>query len=182
MSSHRYLRLYRRGVPADIKRLTALAALIALLAWVSGCAPVISEETMTTVNTGIGFSDLKNEPRAYKGERVVLGGAIIKTETQDERTVVEVLQMPLNRRLIPVDPESSKGRFLVEYPEFRDPAVYRKGLLITVVGLVTGMEARPLGEMNYRYPVIRAEEDHLRRPDRGGRTSLGIGLGVIYSN
>ncbi len=46
-------------------------------------------------------------------------------------------------------------------PEFLDPAVYAPGRRITVVGEVVGEEERKIGEVPYRYPVIKVERIRL---------------------
>lgn len=159
-------------------------ALIALL-FAAGCAPVISKDTLKTVDREIRFEDVVKDPGAFTGRSVVFGGTIISTENREGTTVIEVLQEGLNSQLKPVTPEESAGRFLAEIEGFRDPAIYAPGRGITVAGELTGAERRELGKGSFNYPVIRSREHYLwevRGYDPGPSIGIGIGLGFWNVN
>lgn len=161
------------------KALLIASALILLY----GCAPVISKETLKTVDREISFSQVAKDPGAYVGKSVVFGGTIINVDNQEGRTVMEVLQEGLDYRLKPVLPEESEGRFLVEFPAFKDPAVYSKGRGITVAGTIKGVEEGKVGKTTYKYPVIEPREHHLwrlRGYDPGTRIGIGLGFGYTH--
>ena len=163
--------------------ITRIALTLLLLAFIAGCAPVISEETMRTVDRSVRFQDIVKDPGAFKGRPVVFGGTIIDTENREGTTVIEVLQEGLNSQLRPVEPNESAGRFLAEIDGFRDPAIYAPGKGITIAGEVTGTERRKLGKGSYSYPVIKTREHYLwedRRYDPGPRIGIGIGLGYTH--
>ncbi len=141
-----------------------------------GCAPVISKKVLDKVDRTIGFSEIQKNPDSYRGKRVLLGGTIVAVENLEDKTLVEVLQQPLNSALRPVRPEESKGRFLVLYRGFKDPALYAPGRALTVAGIVEGERAGKIDKMPYTYPLILAEEDHLWSAYRGPGVSLGIGI------
>lgn len=150
-----------------------------------GCAPVISKETLNTVDRSITFEEVIKDPSAHTGKGVVFGGTILDTENREDNTVIEVLQEGLNARLRPVVPEESAGRFLVSFKGFRDPAIYSKGRGITIAGKVTGTEQRKLGKGTYTYPVIEPVEHYLwdrRTYGRDGDVGIGIGLGFGYTH
>lgn len=152
------------------------------LAIVAGCAPVISENVLKSVDRGVEFRDVAAEPARYTGRSVVFGGTIILVENLEGATVMEVVQEGLNSQLKPVARDESGGRFLVKFKEFKDPAIFGAGKRITVAGVVTGTETRPLGKSTYRYPVLEPKEHYLWEPsdyDRG-RTSIGIGIGFGF--
>ena len=44
---------------------------------------------------------------------------------------------------------------------YLDPYVYSKGRKITVAGELLGDEVRPLGEMDYRYPLVFSKQLYL---------------------
>lgn len=160
------------------KRYLLLSALAAVL--ISGCAPVISKETLGTVNRGLGFGEVASRPADYVGASVVFGGTILETRNEEGRTVVEVLQEGLDSRLRPSERGESEGRFLVEFEGFRDPAIYSRGKRITVAGEVIGTERLSIGRGTYDYPVIQPREHTLLDPpsyDPGPRIGIGIGLG-----
>src|SRR3972149_11885487 len=70
--------------------ITRIALTLLLLAFIAGCAPVISKETMRTVDRDVRFQDVVKDPGAYKGRQVAFGGTIIETENRESTTVREV--------------------------------------------------------------------------------------------
>ncbi len=162
------------------KFLIVMALMIAALA---GCAPVISKDTLATVDRGIKFEDVVKDPGPYAGKNVVFGGTIINVENTESRTVLEVVQQGMNSQLNPVYTDESAGRFLVDFPGFKDPAIYSIGKRLTVAGRVKGSLEKKLGKGTYRYPVIEPTEHYLW-PRRGGYSepSIGIGIGIGYTH
>lgn len=162
------------------RKVLLIAAFLALLA---GCGPVISEETLKTVDRDITFREVIANPDQYRGKSVVFAGTIINVENLENRTEMEVVQEGVNSQLKPVDRGESAGRFLVRFDQFMDPAIFSAGKRITVAGVVTGTETRPLGKGTYRYPVIEPKEHYLWEPsdyDSGGSPRIGIGIGLGY--
>jgi len=151
---------------------------------VTGCAAVISQDTLKTVDKEIRFEQILENPDAYRGKLVLLGGEIIKTENVPDKTVITVLQRSLGYNQKPDSEGESKGRFIVSTPDFLDPAIYRPGRKITVVGSVMGKEVRPLGELEYVYPVIEKKELHIwpveGAPATSPRFHFGIGIGKTF--
>lgn len=125
------------------------------------CAPAISPELRREIREEISLSLMKGDPGAHQGKSVLWGGKIIKAENKKEGTLIEVLELPLDRSRRPKNVDSSEGRFLALYPEYLDTAIYRPGREVTVIGEVEGTKILPLGEINYTYPLIRAEKIHL---------------------
>ena len=157
-----------------------LIAAVLLLA--AGCGPVISENVLKTVDRDIEFRSVVADPARYNGKSVVFGGTILNIENLEGVTVMEVVQEGLNSQLKPVDRGESAGRFLVKFDRFVDPAIFSAGKRITVAGVVTGTETRPLGKGNYRYPVIEPKEHYLWEPSDYDRSEprIGIGIGLGY--
>jgi len=157
-----------------IATLTALA--------VAGCAPVISRGSLREVDQGVRFEHLLKNPPAYRGRTVLLGGDIIETQNLPGKTLLVVLQRSLGFRGRPAAEGASKGRFIVCVPGFLDPAIYRPTRKVTVVGSVSGKEVRPLGEIEYTYPVITKRELYIwpleGSPAAQPRVRFGVGVGV----
>ena len=63
----------------------------------------------------------------------------------------------------PEKEEPSGGRLLVLGERFLDPYHYRKGKEITVAGEILGEKTRPLGKMEYRYPLLLSKQIYLWR-------------------
>jgi len=151
-----------------------------LLTVVSACAPVISQGVLKTVDETITFERILANPDAYKGKIVLLGGTIVKTINLPDETLIEVVQQPLDRRNMPINAEASKGRFIIVFKEFKDPAIFSPGRLITVAGEVIGSQTRPLGETNYNYPLLTPKEYYLWRPYEGPSIHIGVGVGTTF--
>ncbi|MCF8084248.1 MAG: Slp family lipoprotein [Deltaproteobacteria bacterium] len=141
------------------KRIIWIIALAGTLA--SGCTSAISDAVLQKVNPHITFEALKEEPRSYRGELVLLAGVIVNTTVTPAGAVLEVYQTEMDWEHRPENPDLSEGRFLVQHKGFLDPEIYSQGRKVTVAGKVLGKRVMKLGEMEYAYPLIEAEELHL---------------------
>lgn len=163
--------------------LIRIPILFVLMSFVVSCGPVISKNVMSYVDPSITFQDLIKNPDKFKGKTVVLGGRIISTSVKPEETWMEILQQPLESRQKPEDTDVSYGRFLVKFTDYKDPAVYSPGRSLTVAGQVLGKQIRPLGQIQYSYPVLLAREEHLWKIESYAsepRFSFGFGVGVFH--
>jgi len=92
----------------------------------------------------------------------VWGGEIVQTVNQkDGTTLVEVFQRPLGWRGEPKGTRASEGRFLILAEKYLDAYIFRRGRKITVAGEIQGEKIRPIGEMDYRYPLLLSKEIYL---------------------
>jgi Starvation-inducible outer membrane lipoprotein len=73
---------------------------------------------------------------------------------------------------------ASKGRFLILVDKYLDPNLYQKRKRITVAGEILGEQIKPLGEMDYRYPLISSKQIHLWEEQSYGRFPFSIFLSV----
>ena len=122
---------------------------------------MISRRALKEVDQSLSFERLLENPETHKGKTVLLGGTIIDTRNSPDRTSIIVLQRPLGFRNKPTSEDISRGRFILYVVGFFDPVIYHPGREITVVGSVLGKEVRPLGEIEYTYPVIEKKELYL---------------------
>ncbi|OGP54374.1 MAG: hypothetical protein A2Y65_09255 [Deltaproteobacteria bacterium RBG_13_52_11] len=156
-------------------------AMVAMLLLV-GCAHVISKEVLKEVDTNVTFVQVSKAPDAYKGKTVLFGGAIIEAKNLPDKTLLVVLQRPLNRQGQPAAGDISEGRFIIQTQGFLDPAIYSPGRKITVAGKVVGKDMRPLGEIQYTYPIIEKRELYLWPEEKSASTEpkvhLGVGIGI----
>ena len=128
----------------------------------SGCVHVISKDLRTKSDPTLTLGQVRKNPNAYKEKLVVWGGEIIDTVNQsDGTTQIEVFQKPLGWRGEPKDTVASEGRFLAIADKDLDPYIYRRGKKITVAGEIIGEKIKPLGEMEYRYPVLSGKQIYL---------------------
>ena len=103
----------------------------------------------------------QNPPR---GTTVRWGGGIIAVEPGQQDTCVEILARPLESWARPQPTTANFGRFLACTRGFLDPEIFRRNRDITIVGQVTGVEHRPVGDFDYPYPLVRATEMYLWAP------------------
>lgn len=123
----------------------------------AGCAGVqaVPADLEDRVNRDITFPQLFKNPLKHKGQILVIGGQVLSAKRLKNSTQIEVLQLPLNRDMKPVESlQRSKGRFLAFQEEFLDPATLPSGTRVTVVGEVSGMETLPLDETTYDFPTV----------------------------
>lgn len=160
---------------------TLLCAIVVVLL-LAGCAHVISKEVLQDVDASLTFAQISKDPEANRGKTVLFGGDIIETQNLPDKTLVVVLQRPLGTRGEPGSGDVSEGRFIIQTPEFFDPAIYGPGRKITVAGTVVGKELRPLGEITYAYPVIEKRELYLWPAEESAsdepKVHFGIGIGI----
>jgi outer membrane lipoprotein len=142
----------------------------------AGCAPPFSKMLLDKVEKNLPFSELNKAPESHVGKIMMVGGTIVDTKNLQEGTQLEVLQRPLDGEGQPTQTDETGGRFLVVTSQFLDGAVYHRGRSVTIIGEVTGSQVQPLGELQYRYPVLTAKELHLWSPSSGPRFSIGVGM------
>jgi outer membrane lipoprotein len=168
--------------------------LLLSLILLSGCAHVISKDLRTKSDLFLTLSQVRQNPETFKGKWVVWGGEIIETVNQKEGTTqIEVFQRPLGWRGEPKETTVSEGRFLILADQYLDPYVFRRGKKITVAGEMIGEKIKPLGEMDYRYPIVSSKQIYpwpeydyqpypyyYYDPGWGYPYGWGFGFGVYY--
>jgi len=160
-----------------MKRFLLLLTIISLF----GCANVVSKELRDKAYGEPSASTLFKDADEFKGRIVILGGVIVSSANTKEGTYIEVLQKPLDYRGRPEDTDTSYGRFIIFSEGYLDSAVYSQGREITVAGEVMGRQVRPLGEIQYPYPLIKSKELHLLEPRYDIPIQFGIGIGIWHA-
>ena len=136
-----------------------LSALSLLL--LAGCAHVFSDRAEYLVDPTIDFAQVKHDPQAFVGKYVKVGGIIVNTENTKTGSQIEVLQLGLSYDDIPYEDEGSAGRFLATTTDYLDSMIYKAGRPVAIIGEVTGVKTKLLGEVEYTYPVIAITEIHV---------------------
>jgi outer membrane lipoprotein len=135
-----------------------MRALVLVAVFIAGCAPSPFPEDLTrSVDRALTLRELRSDPTAHLGARIILGGEVLATTPKPGETEIEVLSRTLRAGDVPERGDSTAGRFLVRSPEFLDPAIYAPGRRLTVLGTVAGRSERRVGNLPYVYPVISAE-------------------------
>ena len=122
---------------------------------------------MKQVDQGLTLTQVRDNPQTGMEKMVLWGGRIIRTVNKPEGTLIEVLQLPLDAQDRPEQGYNSSGRFIVSMKGFLDPEIYHKGREVTVVGKVVGVELLPVGQVKYKYVLLRGREVKLwdKRPE-----------------
>ncbi len=147
-----------------------------------GCAAGISHQVRSQVTYAGPFSDVQKVPDKYIGEIVMFGGKILNNQSSPASSELIVLQLRTDSQDRPKDDDQSEGRYLIQSDQFLDPAIYKKGVLLTVVGKLSGSEARAIGEFDYVYPKLKAIEIKLwpKANHNYPRFHIGIGVGKTF--
>lgn len=137
------------------------AILIIAIALLTGCATQPPLPLSQHPVAQLTVAEVQSDPAQFKGREVRWGGTIVKVDNQPSQTWVEIAGQPLWDNGEPQAKSSSHGRFIASFAGFADPMVYSSGRLLTVVGQVTDVTTRPIGEYNYTFPVITVGGAHL---------------------
>jgi outer membrane lipoprotein len=157
MTLHRRIAMNTRKQALFCATVLAVALVLAL----SGCHP-ISRTVTKEAERNLSFAEIQEDPDQHLGKVVVLGGTVVRTETRQDETVMEVQEKRLNGTMEPRDGDDrTGGRFLVLFPGPLDPAEYTRGRRITVGGQIEGKERITSGGQDEVYPVIRAMDSRL---------------------
>ena len=138
-----------------------LLAMITATVFFCGCTTIISEQSRKLVDTDADFSRIRATPEAYIGKHLLIGGRIVATRNSQGGAQLEIVQFDLDYSLAPLNPFRSYGRFIATSNDFLEPLIYKRGMLITLVGEVKGKQTQRLDDMDYTYPVITMREWYL---------------------
>ncbi len=137
----------------------AVSVLVASLFLVA-CASQVPKVIREAPESKLSLTEARSGPPAI-GARVRWGGTIAKVENQQNDTLIEIVERPLDGEGRPTGGDRSSGRFIAEIPGFVDPAVYENGREITVVGSLADPVTRKIGEYVYRFPVVDVNHHYL---------------------
>ncbi len=126
-----------------------------------GCTRAISEQARKMVDTDATFMQVRENPDRFIGKHIMVGGRIAGVKHTPEGTSIEIVQFDLTDSGAPADTFISSGRFLATSSEFLDALIFRKGMLIILVGEIKGKKMQRIDEMEYSYPVIAMREWYL---------------------
>lgn len=153
-----------------------------LLAFFGGsCAPIISNTTYQKVDKEVLLEDLFETPNSFIGKTVLVGGVVIQFDKTNNRLLA--FQTQLDSRLRPLENDKTLGRFLVVFDKPIDKDKFEKGVKLTIVGKLEGVENLPLHQTSYNYLVLKPIEYHLWSKDQPWdfRPGFQVGVGVSGS-
>lgn len=135
--------------------------IIALLAVFSGCASKPPSSVGLAVVDDVTLATVRAAGDAYLGSTVRWGGIITATENKADHTLVFVVARTLENNEQPLSNSASDGRFVARFNGFVDPLVYKADRRLTVVGQIDGSLVRPIGEFDYRFPLVAVSDSRL---------------------
>jgi outer membrane lipoprotein len=134
------------------------ASILVLAIALGGCATVPGQLA------GENFSAITPQQAASQnadGQNVRWGGEIIQVEPRADTTCFEVLGRELYDDARPKRRDANQGRFIACVPGFYDPVEYTKGRDLTVTGSLHGSEKHKVGEFDYTFPHVNANQVYL---------------------
>ena len=170
-----------------MKRST-IAMMSVVVLFAGGCnrLDVIPDRLADRVDRDLKYSDIKENPKTYRGKLMLTGGKVLSAYRLKEGTRIEVLQIPLSEGLIPTGRKAeSNGRFVVidRSERVSDPIIFDDKTRITVVGEVVGATTVNIDEVQQQVPELALKHITVWDWDRSGRPyaygyPYGYGLGV----
>ena len=119
----------------------------------------------------------------YKGQKILWGGAIVKSQNLAQSTKIEILAYPLSSNLRPKIKSKPIRRFLAEYPGYLEAVDYAPGRLVTLTGTVIDLQRGNIGEADYIYPAVSIDEKYLWAIDSAeSESNVHFGFGIVISN
>ncbi|MEE9337405.1 MAG: Slp family lipoprotein [Methylococcaceae bacterium] len=115
--------------------------------------------------TDAGLNTVKADFASYMEMPFLWGGKIINVTNKEDLSQVQLLFYPLNGFDKPQITVETEGRFMMSATKFLDPAVYKEGVEVTVLGVLTGKIKQQVGEKTLTLPVLSIKHIHLW-PDR----------------
>ena len=144
-------------------RVRAILVLCVGLA-VQACTYAISPGVKASADRTITFEQLSSDPSAVRGKTVILGGIIVQSRRNKNRTLIEVVQKELDYWGKPRRTDRTSGHFIIRTERPLDPMIYAPGRVITVAAEATGGE-EPSLEGSGLYPLLVVRELKLWPPE-----------------
>lgn len=135
--------------------------LLPLLFTLYACTSAVPDIVRTAPQGNPSVPLVMSAPERYLNTTVRWGGTIANVQNLSGETRVEIVARELDSEGEPKDIDRSEGRFIAIFNKFLDPAIYAPDRNLTVVGLFSGTTVKQLGNMEYRYPVVKVAASYL---------------------
>lgn len=151
---------------------------LAIVFLLAGCASTPRFDT-TLVDRSLTPAKVQSQYDSSQGKTVLWGGVILGFSNLQDTTQIELLAYPLDSAERPQQDESPLGRFILVYEGFLEPTVYSRGKLLSARGTIAPSQLGKIGESDYVYPVLIAQQIELWAPKSSPvRSSFHIGIGI----
>lgn len=167
---------------APLFRSALLTLFSAALLAIAGCAPApLYKPAPGTVHATP--MQVAQTPEDYMGKPVIWGGRVVEVRNFPDHSEIQVLAYPLDGSQRPLANDTGNGRFLIRVPGYVERLDYPDGSLVTVYGTIRGVHAGKVGEADYLFPLVDAQQLHHWTAEelRAGHphVSFGVGVGII---
>ncbi|OUS24874.1 hypothetical protein A9Q98_12960 [Thalassotalea sp. 42_200_T64] len=142
-----------------MKVVNHLAILSVLL--ISGCNTIPAPLQVPETTPLVAFADARAMPAAHIGMQARWGGVIAEVKTLEQQTMLEIVSMELKDNARPRQKDSTEGRFRVYVNGLLDPVIYQQGRHVTALGVIAESETGLIGELEYLYPKLTANNVYL---------------------
>lgn len=132
-----------------------------LLIALNACSNAVPDRVRTAPAGNPPLPVVINSPESYLNTQVRWGGTIANVRNLPQETQVEIVARELAGDGEPKSLDRSEGRFIAIFNRFLDPAIYAIDRNLTVTGTITGSTEQKLGDMDYRYPLVKVESYYL---------------------
>lgn len=155
-----------RGMIAGMRQKVKLGGLLVLLGMLAACASKPPAAVSKIPAAQLSLAEVRAEPQRFVGSEVRWGGVIASVENKASETWIEVVGRELQKDAQPKLKGSSEGRFIAAMQGFADPAVYKEGYLLTVLGELQPPVTRPIGDYAYVFPRVSVTGSYLWRVEK----------------
>lgn len=138
-----------------------LISLFSLSFMLIGCTQLPEKLRVDETVNLADYRPLTEQTFVQEGRKARWAGVIASVKNLSELTKIEVVYFDAKKTGRPNLTENTEGRFILYYPGFLDPMVYKKGKSITVLGETGKAEAGKIGEHPYIFPTLQASYVHL---------------------
>ena len=136
-----------------MKQISAFFATSFVLVLLSGCSNIPKQIT-TAPSNDLQLNEIQGQIENFANQDVRWGGEVVSVENNNDASILQIVQYPLNHYGKPIINQSSDGRFLAKTTEFIDPVVYKKGTLLTFTGTLNGEDVRKVDQKELIMPVL----------------------------
>lgn len=128
---------------------------------IAGCASQPPEPIRRESVANVTVDQVRSDVNHYKGTQVRWGGLITDVQNKTNETRIEIVSRTLWSNGQPKSDGKSTGRFIASFKGFADPAVYKVGQSLTVVGTIEGQVTRSIGDYKYSFPLVSVTGSYL---------------------